>query len=130
MAPTSGQSRKLLRAVALAAVLLAICAGCQESSVGVGVVNRCGVAVEVGGNSTPETAPTGNWKGAAKDAHVHVVDIGTHETDTRIFVRAKGAKPGKSFVVAVADMSKAPKGSGSDLEVVIEGERCPVPSGG
>jgi hypothetical protein len=53
------------------------------------------------------------------------------ESATQLYVEVRSNKDATpvEFVVDVADLPKPPEGVDDDVEIVLDGDRCPSPSG-
>jgi hypothetical protein len=101
-------------------------AGCQKG-LDVSALNRCGHAVEARAESNPEI--TVNWSKIEPDGRDNIVTAVDSATQLYVEVRSlKDARP-VEFVVDVADLPKPPEGVDDDVEIVLDGDRCPSPAG-
>jgi hypothetical protein len=119
-------ARNLLRfrlAVAIAAAL-ALLTACQNP-LDVSVANRCERAIETNVDSFQNREDL-QWVRISPGARQYVASV--HENATRLYVLVRtteGITPSE-FNVAVADLSKPPPGVDDDVEIVLEGDRCPA----
>jgi hypothetical protein len=111
--------------VALAAAL-PIPAGCQ-TSMRVNPLNRCGYAVEARADSVKDTSV--GWTKLEPDQRSNIVAVEESAKELYVTVRVREEARSASFTVAVADLPKPPKGVDDDVEIVLEGDRCPASVG-
>lgn len=119
-------ARRLLGAVALAAALQ-ILGGCQ-TGIGVSALNRCGQAVEVRADDSAQDFTT-DWHPIGVDEKTEVATIAE---DTRLIyvqVRANENALPMQFIATVAGRPKPLPGADNDVEIVLEGDRCPKAAG-
>lgn len=98
---------------------------CQRSQ-SVGAVNRCGYPVEARADVVTDTSV--GWSRIEPEQRVNIVDVS--ETATQLYVdvrRSENAEP-LHLVVDVADLPEPPEGVDDDVEIVLEGDRCPSPA--
>jgi hypothetical protein len=92
----------------------------------VGAVNRCGYPVEARADVVTDTSV--GWSRIEPEQRVNIVDVS--ETATQLYVdvrRSENAEP-LHLVVDVADLPEPPEGVDDDVEIVLEGDRCPSPA--
>jgi len=68
------------------------------------------------------------WSRIEPEQRVNIVDVS--ETATQLYVdvrRSENAEP-LHLVVDVADLPEPPEGVDDDVEIVLEGDRCPSPA--
>ena len=76
-------------------------------------------------NVTPTSV---NWSKVESGGRANIVS--TVESATELYVEVRSNKDATpvEFVVDVADLPKPPEGV-DDVEIVLDGDRCPAPSG-
>jgi len=125
MAP-SGTARRLLQATVLAAAVTSLLAGCQES-LDVSALNHCGHDVEARAESLPEISV--NWSKIESDGRDHIVSEVDDAVQLYVEVRTNKDTTPVEFMVDVEDLPQPPEGVNDDVEIVLEGDRCPDPTG-
>ena len=125
MSPCCAARRRLLRAAVLVAAVMPLLAGCQKS-LDVSALNRCGHTVEARADNVTPTSV--NWSKVESGGRANIVS--TVESATELYVEVRSNKDATpvEFVVDVADLPKPPGGV-DDVEIVLDGDRCPAPSG-
>lgn len=106
-------------------VLLAIGAASCQKGPRLGVYNACGFAIEVSLNDV--SPPSAYQWTRIEDGQRDSGWLGA-ESDTEFFVwvRAAEGEPVTEFAVAREELSPPPAGHDYDLEIVMEGDRCPA----
>lgn len=114
---------RMIRLVCLAVIALPTTASCQNT-LGVGALNNCGRAVEADANSI-DSADDVHWGQLEPGARGYLASV--EEAAQRIYVRVRVNEAGDvvTFVVPVDSLRAPPDDSGYDVEVVLEGDRCP-----
>lgn len=107
------------------ASIVGVLTSCQKST-DIGAVNKCAAAVEVGAETTHEISDAEiefTPIEAGERRSVRSVSVGG---DVYVWVRSPGDgdRP-VPFKVPFDAMSEAPAGSDYELEVLLEGDRCP-----
>jgi hypothetical protein len=117
-------SRQAVALVAAITAVLAFMTACQKT-LSVSVANRCKQAIETSVGSL-ESGKDLHWKRIGPGERTRVASVEDNTTRLNLLVRT--ADPTTPAVtVVVADLSKPPLGLDDDVEVVIEGDRCPRP---
>lgn len=114
-------ARQHVGAVALATMLLVL-GGCQ-TSIGVNVLNRCGQAVEVRADAVAET--TTKWQPIGAGERTEVVDIPEDTNLIYVQVRANENALPELFIASVTGHPNPRPGADNDVEIVLDGDRCP-----
>jgi hypothetical protein len=91
--------------------------GCQNA-IQVGVVNMCARTVEAQEDQA-------GWARVSAGKREHLVSVSEGTTQLNVQVRSDENQPAIRFAVSLASLSKPPRGVDEDVEVVLEGERCP-----
>jgi hypothetical protein len=127
MSPCCAAWRRLLRAAAvLVAAVMPLLAGCQ-TGIDVSALNRCGYAVEARADVVTDTSV--NWSKIEPDERANIVTTGENTTELYVWVRSSKDATPVEFVVDVADLPTPPEGVDDDVEIVLDGDRCPSPAG-
>jgi hypothetical protein len=103
--------------------MLPILGGCQTTSIGVKVLNRCGQAVEVRADSIAESTTT--WQPIGADEGTEVVDIPDDTKLIYVQVRANENALPMLFIASVTGRPNPRPGADNDVEIVLDGDRCP-----
>jgi hypothetical protein len=98
-----------------------VVAGCQ-GAITVDAVNRCGRAVEAQGGENADSR--GGWVTFRQGEHGGLVSMVENATQVLVEVRTDEDAPITSFVVPIANLPQPTEGD-ADVEVVLEGDRCP-----
>jgi hypothetical protein len=123
--PPPGQARRRLRAAVLAAAVTSPLAGCQES-LDVSALNHCGHDVEARAESIPEVSIS--WSKIESDGRDHIASAVDQAEQLYVEVRTNKDTTPVEFVVDVEDLPQPPEGVNDDVEIVLEGDRCPGPA--
>ena len=116
----------MLQAAVLVATVTPLLAGCQKG-INVSALNRCGHTVEARADSVSGTSV--NWSKIEPDGRDHIVTAVDSATQLYVEVRSNVDATTVEFVVDVADLPEPPEGVDDDVEIVLEGDRCPRPAG-
>jgi hypothetical protein len=103
-------------AAATVACLLGL-AACQ-GGIQVGVLNRCGHTLEA-------QADQAGWATVSAGKREHLVTLGEKATQMDVQVRRSKNEPTTEFGVPIADLPKPPAGVDEDIELTLQGDRCP-----
>lgn len=117
-------SRRMV-AGAVGALVTVGLAGCQKATV-VGVYNGCEFPVEVAVNDADEVRPS-LWERVDDGDRVSGWAVAGSSDEFFVWVREADGAPVTEFTVR-RDELVAPEEGGHDLEVVVEGDRCPEPA--
>jgi hypothetical protein len=109
------------------AAALACLTSCQRT-LDVGVANRCERAVEANVDSFQNREDL-QWVQISPGARQYVASVRENATRLYVLVRTTEGITPSEFTVAVADLPKPPKGVDDDVEIVLEGDRCPRAAG-
>ena len=126
MPPCCAAWRQLLRVAVLVAAVMPLLAGCQ-TSLDVSALNRCGHTVEARADDV--TGASVNWTTVEPGGRGNIVSTVESATELYVEVRSNIDATPVEFVVDVADLPKPPKGVDDDVEIVLDGDRCPSPTG-
>jgi hypothetical protein len=117
-------ARQAVTFVAAITAVLAFLTACQKT-LSVNVANRCEQAIETSTGSL-ENGEDLHWKRIGPGERTRVASVEHNATRLNLLIRtADRATP--AVTVVVADLSKPPLGVDDDVDVVIEGDRCPRP---
>jgi len=117
-------ARQAVTLVAAITAVLAFLTACQKT-LSVSVANRCERSIETSVGSL-ESGKDLHWKRISPGERTRVASVEDNATRLNLLVRtADGTTP--AVTVVVADLSMPPLGVDDDVEVVIEGDRCPRP---
>jgi len=117
-------ARQAVTLVAAITAVLAFLTACQKT-LSVSVANRCERSIETSVGSL-ESGEDLHWKRISPGERTRVASVEDNATRLNLLVRtADGTTP--AVTVVVADLSMPPLGVDDDVEVVIEGDRCPRP---
>ncbi len=115
-------ARQAVTLVAAITAVLGFLTACQKT-LSVSVANRCERSIETSVGSL-ESGEDLHWKRISPGERTRVASVEENATRLNLLVRtADGTTP--AVTVVVADLSMAPLGVDDDVEVVIEGDRCP-----
>lgn len=112
----------LLRLAGLVAGIMVL-AACQDT-LRVGALNQCGAPIEVDAGS-PAVAEDLHWDRLDARESSYVKSVSESRTTLHVWVRANENAPVLEFSVAVEELSAPPDRSDYDVEIVLEGDRCP-----
>ena len=102
--------------------VLAFLTACQ-STLSVSVANRCERSIETSVGSI-ENAEDLHWRRIGPGERTRVASVNDQTTRLNLLVRAADSTT-PAVTVVVADISKPALGVDDDVEVVIQGDRCP-----
>jgi len=125
--PPYGATRRLLWVAVFAATATPHLAGCQES-LDVGATNDCGRSIEISVDSFDNDEDL-HWTTIASAERAYVASVGNDAQRLYVLVRTSATSEPVEFDVAVEDLPKPPEGVDDDVEVILEGDRCPDPAG-
>lgn len=130
MTPTCAEATKHLPRLFVAAALMIsvslLLTGCQ-AALDVGARNECGHPVEADANSI-DTDEDINWDRLEPGARVYLASVEEGAKVLYIHVRVRDDAQVVKFEVPVASLPEPPDGYGYEVEVVLEGDRCPPDS--
>jgi hypothetical protein len=126
MPPCGVAWRQLPQVAVLVVAVMPLLAGCQKS-LDVSALNRCGYTVEARADSVTDTSV--NWSKVEPGGRANIVSTGENTTELYVAVRSNVDAQPEVLVVDVADLPKPPEGVDDDVEIVLDGDRCPSPAG-
>jgi hypothetical protein len=83
--------------------------------------------VEARADSVTDTSVA--WSRIGPEQRDNIVDVPENATQLYVDVRGSESAEPLHLVVDVADLSEPPEGVDDDVEIVLEGDRCPSPAG-
>jgi hypothetical protein len=126
MPPCGVAWRQLPQVAVLVVAVMPLLAGCQKS-LDVSALNRCGYTVEARADSVTDTSV--NWSKVEPGGRTTSCQPVRTPPSFYVAVRSNVDAQPVVFVVDVAVLPEPPEGVDDDVEIVLDGDRCPSPAG-
>lgn len=122
----SGRSRRGMLAAVVGSLLVGGLASCDTDTV-LGVYNGCGFPIDVATNTINDVRVSTFNELDEGERYTWLASEAS--TEFFVWVRVSEGEPVKEFTVQRDELVPPPEEYDHDLEIVVEGDRCPVEDG-